>query len=163
MCSRLLSTSFVMSFMGLSYPVRCCGIARERHMARPRARCVEERAAGASGAIYNRLGKLLYVFASCRRLARDCSRRARPSRAEFLLLDTLAKRADRDRPDRRIQTGYVTSTGENRDRLVAACHTSKASGIRPGISVPANPSNESQSAVPTSAIPIGAQMYCSCV
>src|ERR1700693_3802623 len=98
--------------------------APPRRGARPGSRGVQESAPGAAGAIHDGLRELLHVFGIVGALVPIVINESRPPAPNSDYAVPLAQRADRDRTDRRIETGDVSAPGENRDCLVAR-HASK--------------------------------------
>src|SRR6202162_2123124 len=98
--------------------------APARQVARPGSRGVQESAAGAAGAIHDGLRELLHVFGIVGAVVPIVINESRPPAPNSDDAVPFAQRADRDRPDRRIETGDVATAGENRDCLVAR-HASK--------------------------------------
>ena len=102
--------------------------ARAWQVAWPRSRGVEESAARAAGAIHDGLRELLHAFGVVGAVVPVVVDESRPTAPNADNAVTFAQRADRDRPDRRIETGDVAAAGENRDCWLVPRHGSKAIG-----------------------------------
>ena len=88
-------------------------------MARSRTRGVKESAAGSTGPIDVGLREHLYVVGIVGVLVATVIDKARPTAPNADDAVPFAQRANRDRPDRRVETGDVAAAGEDRDCLVA--------------------------------------------
>src|SRR5258705_12456176 len=81
----------------------------------PGTRGVQKSAAGSAGTIYLRLCQLLHTFGIVGALLPVVVDESGPPRPEADDAVAFAQRADRDGSDRGIETGNVTTAGENRD------------------------------------------------
>src|SRR5712672_2423146 len=88
---------------------------RLRQMTWPRTRGVQKSAAGSAGTIYLRLCQLLHTFGIVGALLPVVIDESGPPFPEADDAVAFAQRADRDRSYRGIETGNVTTAGENRD------------------------------------------------
>ncbi len=85
------------------------------HTAGIGARSMQERATGATGAIYAFFGQVLVVIAVVIVLLADHVDQACPSAAQADDLVTFAQRSNRDRADCRVQPRDVSAARENAD------------------------------------------------
>src|SRR4029079_3509190 len=101
----------------------------ERKMTGARTRCVEESAASAAGAIYDRFRQLLHVVGVVGASVATVVDESRPAASNSDNPISFAQCANGDCSDRRVQSGDVAAAGEDRDRFVIARHGRKASAF----------------------------------
>src|SRR5258706_4326700 len=88
---------------------------------------MEESAAGAAGAIHFGLCQLLHAFGVVDAFVAVVVDESRPATPKADDAVSFAQRADRDRPDCRIETGDVPASGENRNCRFVIRHAPKLS------------------------------------